>query len=81
MRASILLPILSLSLGVLANPPACLLGVVGQQDSPPNLSAICGDDAKDVQASLDKECSKDTKSAAQEAFISSCSAAGTSVGK
>lgn len=82
MRATILsLLSLTFSLGVLANPPACLLGVVGQQDSPHDLSAICGDDAQDVQAALDNDCSRDTKSVAQEAFISSCSAAGSSVGE
>ena len=81
MRATFALPLLTLALGALANPPACLLAVVGQQDSPHDLSAICGDDAKDVQASLDKDCSKDSKSVAQEAFISTCSSAGSSVGK
>lgn len=81
MRATFALPILALALGALANPPACLLAVVGQQDSPHDLKAICGDDAKDVQAALDKDCSKDTKSVAQEAFVSTCSSAGSSIGK
>lgn len=82
MRATLLLPILSLTLGALANPPACLLSAVGAQDSPADLGAVCGDNAKDVQETIDADCKdKDSKSLAQEAFISTCSAAGSSVGE
>jgi hypothetical protein len=64
---------------VAANPPACLLSAVNTHDDPSSLSALCGDDATDIQAEIDELCNSDTKSLAQEAFISTCSAAGSSV--
>lgn len=82
MKASFVLPFLALvARFVYAQvPPACLLSAVNTQDEPGDLAAVCGDDAEDVQVAIASLCSGDNKSVAQAAFISTCSAAGSSVG-
>lgn len=80
MRTSIVLPLLALSVRVLAIPPACLLNAVNTQDEPSDLEAICGSDAEDVQQAIVDLCG-DSQSAAQSEFIATCSAAGSSVGE
>lgn len=80
--SALLLPAISAFLPLAAaNPPACLIAAIGEQEKPADLGAICGDDAKDVQAAIDSACQSENKSVAQEAFLSTCSAAGSSVGK
>lgn len=83
MKAALILPVLaSLAVKVLADlPPACLLSAVNTQDEPSDLSAICGNEATDVQSAIASLCSGSAVSMAQSAFISTCSAAGSSVGK
>jgi hypothetical protein len=81
MKASIILPVLGLAVRVLADtPPACLLNAVNTQDDPSDLSSVCGDDAIDVQEAIASMCNGNAVSAAQSAFISTCSVAGSSVG-
>ncbi|KIW31953.1 uncharacterized protein PV07_03539 [Cladophialophora immunda] len=80
MKTSLLLPFVALAVRVLADiPPACLLSAVNTQDQPGDLSSICGDEATDVQKAIASLCSGNAVSAAQSAFISTCSAAGSSV--
>jgi len=78
MKTSIILPLLALSVRVLAVPPACLLNAVNTQDDPSDLSAICGSEAQDVQAAIASGCGNNQK-VAQSAFIATCSSAGSSV--
>ncbi|KIX08167.1 uncharacterized protein Z518_02823 [Rhinocladiella mackenziei CBS 650.93] len=79
MKASLILPVFAFTVRVLADvPPACLLNAVNTQDEPGDLSAICGDDAIDVQEAIASMCG-DNQSVAQSAFLSTCSAAGSSV--
>lgn len=79
MKTSIILPLLALSVRVLAIPPACLLDAVNTQEEPSDLSAICGNDAEEVQGAIASLCG-DNQSVAQSAFIATCSGAGSSVG-
>ncbi|OCT51564.1 hypothetical protein CLCR_09116 [Cladophialophora carrionii] len=80
MKTSIILPVFALAARVLAaTPPACLLNAVNTQDDPSDLSSICGDDAIDVQEVIASVCNGNAVSMAQSAFISTCSAAGSSV--
>jgi len=81
MKTTIILSVLaSLTVKVFADlPPACLLNAVNTQDSPGDLSAVCGDEAQDVQSAIASMCNSNVVSAAQSAFISTCSVAGTSV--
>ena len=79
MKTSIIIPLLALSVRVLAIPPACLLDAVNTQDEPSDLGAICGNDSKDVQAAIASLCG-DNQSVAQSAFAATCSGAGSSVG-
>jgi hypothetical protein len=79
MKTSIILPLLALSVRVLAIPPACLLSAVNTQDEPSNLRAICGDEANEVQEAIASLCGDNAK-VAQSAFIATCSSAGSSVG-
>lgn len=81
MKTSIILPILvSFAVRVLADvPPACLLNAVNTQEDPSNLSAVCGNEANDVQKAIASLCSGNVVSVAQSAFISTCSVAGSSV--
>ncbi len=81
MKASIILPLLALAARVLAAvPPACLLSAVNTQDNPSDLSSVCGSDALDAQEAIASICSGNAMSAAQSAFLSTCSGAGSSVG-
>ena len=79
MKTAIVLPLLALSVRVLAVPPACLLDAVNTQDEPSDLGAICGNDSQDVQEAIASLCG-DNQSVAQSAFIATCSSAGSSVG-
>ncbi|KIW13733.1 hypothetical protein PV08_08924 [Exophiala spinifera] len=83
MKASLVLPTLLALFGtrtLAATPPGCLLSAVNTQDNPTDLSSICGDEATEVQSAINSLCSGSTnKSAAQSAFIATCSAAGSSV--
>lgn len=69
----------SLSNLTLAATPGCLLQAVNTQTEPSDLSAVCGNGARDVQAYIAKNCG-DFEDAAQKAFVDTCSSAGTSVG-
>ena len=80
MKTYVLLPIVAFALRVLAEvPPACLLNAVNTQDNPADLAAICGKEALTVQEAIANMCDSN-QPAAQSAFISTCSAAGSSVG-
>lgn len=63
-----------------AIPYACLLAGVNTQDNPADLPAVCGKGATTVQRYLASNCGGNVNDA-QKAFIATCSAAGTSVGK
>lgn len=81
MKTTLLLPLLALAVRVFAAvPPACLLSAVNTQDEPGDLGAVCGNDALEVQEAIVSLCTGDYVAAAQSAFISTCSAAGSSVG-
>ena len=80
MKTSIILPLLALSVRVLAVPPACLLNAVNTQDDPSDLGAVCGKEAQSVQEAIASLCGNNQK-VAQSAFIATCSGAGSSVGK
>jgi hypothetical protein len=81
MKTSIALSLLALAARVLAaTPPGCLLNAVNTQDDPTDLSSICGSDATDVQEVIASICPSGAVSAAQSAFIATCSGAGSSVG-
>lgn len=83
MKATLVLPTLLALFSartLAATPPGCLLSAVNTQDNPTDLSSICGDDATDVQSAINSLCSGSNKSAAQSAFIATCSSAGSSVG-
>jgi len=80
MKTSFMLPILALVARVLADtPPACLLNAVNTQDSPTDLASLCGKEATDVQKAIASLCNNNAVSAAQSAFIATCSGAGSSV--
>ncbi len=81
MKLSLILSVFASAIGVLAAvPPACLLEAVNTQDDPSDLSAICGNEATDVQQAIASVCGNN-QSVAQSAFISTCSSAGSSVGE
>jgi len=76
----VLLPTFLFAVRALADvPPACLLSAVNTQDNPTDLSSLCGDEANDVQKAINSLCTSTNKSAAQSAFIATCSSAGSSV--
>lgn len=82
MKSTILLSLLALSSSVIAaTPPACLLAAVNTEQSPGDLSAVCGSEASKVQSAIASICTGSNVSAAQSAFIATCSGAGTSVGR
>ncbi len=77
----VLLPTFLFAVRALADvPPACLLSAVNTQDNPTDFSSLCGDEATDVQKAINSLCTSTNKSAAQSAFIATCSSAGSSVG-
>ncbi|KAK5370395.1 hypothetical protein LTR20_010187 [Exophiala xenobiotica] len=76
----VLLPAFLFAVRALADvPPACLLGAVNTQDNPTDLSSLCGNEATQVQKAINSLCTSTNKSAAQSAFIATCSSAGSSV--
>ncbi|KIW52948.1 hypothetical protein PV05_08555 [Exophiala xenobiotica] len=76
----VLLPTFLFAVRALADvPPACLLSAVNTQDNPTDFSSLCGDEATDVQKAINSLCTSTNKSAAQSAFIATCSSAGSSV--
>lgn len=64
----------------LAVTPGCLLQAVNTQTEPGDLSAVCGNGAKEIQAYIAGNCGAFEESA-QQAFVNTCSSAGTSVGR
>ncbi|KIV79881.1 hypothetical protein PV11_07422 [Exophiala sideris] len=83
--SSLLLALLTFTLCALADqlvladtPPACLLQALNTRSQPFNLSAICGNEATGIQEAIASLC-EGMQSAAQSAFIATCSSAGSSV--
>jgi len=83
--SSLLLAIFTFILSAVADqlvladtPPACLLQALNTQSKPSNLSAICGNEATDIQLAIASLC-EPMQLAAQSAFIATCSSAGSSV--
>lgn len=85
MKPSLLLPILaSFALRVVVadiHPAGLVQAIVKQEQQPANLTAICGQEGTDVQKAMPSMCSSSSESAAQSAFISTCSEAGSSLGQ
>jgi hypothetical protein len=83
MKTSVILSVFaSVAVRVLAaTPPGCLLSAVNEQPAPTDLPSICGKEATNVQSAIANICPTQFASAAQSAFIATCSSAGSSVGR
>jgi hypothetical protein len=81
MKSTIVFTLLALSSSIIAaTPPACLLAAVNTEQSPGDLSVVCGKDATKVQSAIASLCSGSAVTPAQNAFIATCSGAGVQVG-
>lgn len=78
-KSTIVFSVLALcNVVVAAQPPACLLSVIGSQPNPADLKTICGKNAEKIQDSLSETCDDDKQDALKH-FSNTCSSNGHKV--